>query len=60
MLTFSKRLNKLLACFLTALLLSNTVALLPVYAAASAHTGGQTEELPEITLDKQRRRPKAI
>ncbi|MDD4599521.1 hypothetical protein SDC9_03962 [bioreactor metagenome] len=49
-----KRLNKLLACFLTALLLmSNTVALVPVYAAASANTSEQTSELPEITLDKQ-------
>ncbi len=59
MFIISKRLNKLLACFLTALLLSNTVALLPVYAAASAHTGGQTEELPEITLDKQAETPQS-
>ncbi|MDF2874380.1 MAG: hypothetical protein K0R22_1063 [Sporomusa sp.] len=54
MFTISKRLNKLLACFLTALLLmSNTVALVPVYAAASANTSEQTSELPAITLDKQ-------
>lgn len=54
MFNISKRLNKLLACFLTALLLmSNTVALVPVYAAASANTSEQSSELPEITLDKQ-------
>ncbi len=54
MFNISKRLNKLLACFLTALLLmSNTVALVPVYAAASANTSEQISELPEITLDKQ-------
>lgn len=54
MFTISKRLNKLLACFLTALtLMSNSVALVPVYAAANAQTSEQNRELPEITLDKQ-------
>ena len=54
MLTTSKRLNKLLACFLVALLLlSNTVAIVPVYASASANTSEQTSELPAITLDKK-------
>ena len=54
MFTTAKQLNKLLACFLAALLLmSNTVALAPVYAATSANTSEQTSELPAITLDKQ-------
>lgn len=49
-----KRLNKLLACFLAALLLmSNLAALVPVYAAASANTSEETRELPAITIDKQ-------
>ena len=54
MFTTSKGLNKLLACFLaTMLLMSTSVALVPVYAAASANTSEPTRELPAIALDKQ-------
>ena len=54
MFNISKRLNKLLARFLAALLLmSHSLTLVPVYAATNANTSEQTQELPAITLDKQ-------
>ena len=54
MFTTSKRLNKMLACLLvTLLLISNSVSLVPAYAAAGTNTSEQTRELPAITLDKQ-------